>query len=158
MDCYILDTTVLSNFAHVRRPHLIWRTLGAHVFTTPMVMAELAAGVDAGFVPACDWEWLRILEADEGVTVMAGEFQRVLDAGEAESLAMAIHKGCAFLSDDLAARRLAASQGVRVSGTLGVLLKLVKMSEIELTEADRLLGDMMAKGYRSPVFTLSRLL
>ncbi len=158
MGCYILDTTVLSNFAHVRQPHLIRQALGVHVFTTPTVIAELTMGVDAGFVPACDWEWLRILEPDEGVAAMAGEFQRVLDAGEAASLAMAIHRGCAFLSDDLADRRLAASQSVRVSGTLGILLKLVKMGELELTEADRLLGEMMAKGYRSPVSTLSRLL
>ncbi|RME80973.1 MAG: DUF3368 domain-containing protein [Caldilineae bacterium] len=158
MGCYVLDTTVLSNFAHVGQPHLIQRALGLHVFTTPVVMAELAMGVEAGHVPACDWEWLKILEPNEDTATLISEFQRVLDAGEAESLAVAIQKGCIFLSDDLAARRLASSRDVKVSGTLGILLKLVKMGELDLDEADRLLQGMMAKGYRSPVSTLFRLL
>ena len=158
MGCYVLDTTVLSNFAHVQRPHLIWEALGEHVFTTPVVMAELAVGVEMGFAPACDWAWLQILEPDERSMALAGELGRVLDAGEAESLAMAIRQDCVFLSDDLAARRLALSRGVKVSGTLGILLKLVKQGALDMEEADGLLREMVAKGYRSPTSSLSRLL
>ncbi len=56
-----------------------------------------------------------------------------------------------FLSDDIAARRLAASRGVMVSGTLGVLRGLVQREFITLVEADRLLESMIEHGYRSPV-------
>jgi len=154
----MLDTTVLSNFAHVQRPHLIRSAMGETAFTTPIVMAELDKGVKGGWVPDCNWSWLQVLEPDKDVIAMASEFRRILDAGEAESLAMAKRQGCVFLSDDFAARRLASKQGVKVSGTLGVLIKLVKSGEIELSEANTLLQGMISKGYRSPVSNLSELL
>ena len=154
MGCYVLDTTVLSNFAHVRRPLLIRTALGESVLTTPVVMAELAQGVKAGYVPACDWDWLDILKPDERIRSLADELRRVVDGGEAESLAAALVQGCVFLSDDFAARELAKHHGVKVSGTLGILIRLVKSDRLSLDEADKLLQTMIAHGYRSPVSTL----
>ncbi len=53
------------------------------------------------------------------------ELSRQVDAGEAECLAVAVTRGYTFLSDDFAARRVAKTRGVAISGTLGVLLLLV---------------------------------
>ena len=158
MGCYVLDTTVLSNFSHVQRPDLVRAALGEQAFTTPAVRAELDAGMNIGLVAPCDWDWLSLLTPDERMTVLAQQFLQVLDTGEAESLAAVVVRECVFLSDDLAARRLVASQGVRVSGTLGVLILLVKRDVLDPKEADDLLRGMMAKGYRSPVASLSKLL
>jgi len=36
---YLLDTTVLSNFAHVQRPDLPRTVLGSNVTVTPNIMA-----------------------------------------------------------------------------------------------------------------------
>lgn len=157
MGCYVLDTTVLSNFAHARRPLLIRTALGENVFTTPVVMAELAQGMDMGYVPACKWDWLDVLKPDERIRRMADELRRVVDRGEAESLAAALVRGCVFLSDDFAARELAKHHGVKVSGTLGVLIKLVKLNALPISEADTLLAKMIEKGYRSPVTTIFEL-
>jgi len=154
MSCHVLDTTVLSNFSHVKRPRLVQLALGNAVFTTPIVMTELSNGINAGFVPQCDWRWLQVLLPDDETLVLMNTFQRVLDAGESESLSMAIQRGCLFLSDDFAARRLAKRRGVRVSGTLGILLRLVEINALTLLEANNLLLEMIANGYRSPVDSL----
>ncbi|WP_423224952.1 hypothetical protein [Candidatus Amarolinea aalborgensis] len=60
MPMAILDTTVLSNFAHVQRPDLLHVTLGNDAATTTVVLTELRSGEDLGLVPRCDWRWLRV--------------------------------------------------------------------------------------------------
>ena len=63
----ILDTTILSNFAHIQRPDLLQSVFQTDAVTTAVVMAELKAGVVLGWVPRCDWSWLHVttLTSDE---------------------------------------------------------------------------------------------
>ena len=122
-------------------------------------MGELQRGVQAGYLPACRWEWLRIWPPDAHIRAWAERFHRVVDAGEAEGLATALVLGCVFLSDDLAARRLARQHGVRVSGTVGILLRLVRTGIVPLPEAEALLMQMRTHGYyRAPAARLAEIL
>lgn len=155
---YLLDTTVLSNFAHVRRPDLPRTVLGPHVAVTPGVLAELRAGELAGLVPFCDWGWLTLLAPTAAESAAAADLERQLDPGEAECLAVALQRGYHFLSDDFAARRLAEAKGVIVTGTIGILLKGVATGVLALAEADGLLAEMIRHGYRAPVHSLTELL
>jgi predicted nucleic acid-binding protein len=157
MPLALLDTTLLSNFAQVRRPDLLRAALGTDAATTPAVMAEVRVGEALGLVPACDWGWLQILEPNADRRRLAADLARQLDPGEAECLAAALSVDGRFLSDDFAARRLAASRGVVVSGTLGVLAKLVEGGLLALDEADALLQQMIERGYRAPVRSLQDL-
>jgi predicted nucleic acid-binding protein len=63
-----------------------------------------------------------------------------------------------FCSDDFAARRLARSYGLTISGTLGVLVALVHDGQLSFEEAELLLQEMIRCGYRSPVDSLSGLM
>jgi predicted nucleic acid-binding protein len=154
----VIDTTVLSNFAHARRSDLLQAALGADAFTTPAVMAEFHAGEERRLVPVCDWHWLPVLELTPDEIKLAAQLRQQLGAGEAQCLAVAVSRGITFLSDDFAARRMASQHGVRVSGTLGVLLHLVQTGELALAEADDLLLTFVTHGYRSPVASLRQLL
>lgn len=82
------------------------------------------------------------------------QFARQLDPGEAECLSVALSRNCRFLSDDFAARRTAELKGLAVSGTLGVLARLIDAGLLSLAEADDLLAQMIDHGYRSPVRSL----
>ena len=157
MTCQVLDTTVLSNFAHVQRPDLLYRILGSTAITAANVMAELRMGEVRGLVPRCDWRWLAVVKPEPEEERLANAFRDRVDAGEAECLAMAILRHCAILTDDFAARRLAAEQGVPVSGTLGLLARLVQVQHLSLAHADRLLADMRSHGYRVPIRSLAEL-
>jgi predicted nucleic acid-binding protein len=152
----ILDTTLLSNFAHIQRPELLQVVL-IDAVTTATVLAELRAGVSLGWVPRCDWSWLTVVAPNDKEQAQAAHYTTVLDAGEAECLAIAKARGWVFASDDLAARRLAQHEGVAVSGTLGVLQKLVATHLLTLDEADACLAIMVSRGYRAPVKSLSDL-
>ena len=153
----ILDTTLLSNFAHIRRADLLRATLGGNAITTATVLAELRAGIALGWVPRCDWSWLTVVTLTGEEQAQAAHYTAILDVGEAECLAIANARGWVFASDDLAARRLAQQAGVAVLGTLGVLQKLVAVQLLTLDEADALLAVMVARGYRAPVRSLRAL-
>ncbi|HBY96524.1 MAG TPA: DUF3368 domain-containing protein [Chloroflexi bacterium] len=149
MSDMLLDTTLLSNFAHVQRPDLLRLAVGAEAATTPAVMDEIQAGEHLQLVPACDWSWLPVIElTDDERQAAAGV---PLGRGESECLAVAQARGGTLLSDDFAARRLARHLGISVPGTLGVLQTLVQAGHLSLDEADHLLAGMISHGYRSPV-------
>ena len=76
---------------------------------------------------------------------------------EASCLSLAIHRNYDLLTDDLDTRQLAAREGVSVSGTVGVLVSLVKESVISLKEGNRILKAFIDTGYFSPVETLDDL-
>jgi predicted nucleic acid-binding protein len=79
---------------------------------------------------------------------------RTLNAGEAACLAMALARECRVLTDDRDARELARHLQIPLSGTLGVLMRLVDIGYLSLDEADALLSQMVAAGYRSSVTAL----
>ena len=157
MPVILLDTTLLSNFPQVGRPDLLRAALGLLAATTPAVMAELHTGESLGLVPTCDWSWLQVLGPTAVERELAADLARQLDSGEAECLAAALSRQGRFLSDDLAARRMADSRQVQVSGTLGVLMRLTEAGLLTWAEADDLMTEMVRRGYRSPVRSLKDL-
>jgi len=81
-----------------------------------------------------------------------------LGEGEASCLAVAVQRGYKVATDDKDARRLARQLGVPLTGTVGILAVLVKKGHINLAEGNRLLREMIAAGYRSPMVTLEEVL
>lgn len=65
--------------------------------------------------------WLRIENLKNSSLVAA--LQLVVDAGEAEAIALASEKSCLLISDDKQARSAAKRLGVKVIGTVGVLVR-----------------------------------
>lgn len=153
----LLDNTVLSNFAAVGRPDLIRHALGADAATTEMVWREHQVGIQLGRLPAHDWSWLSIRRLDEMEMPLYHLFAQHLNAGEASCLAIAARSGARVFTDDRDARELAASRSIAVSGTLGLLVRLIDLQILTLSEADALLALMIAAGYRSPVVSLQQL-
>lgn len=56
-----------------------------------------------------------------------------------------------FVTDDLAARRLAEKKAVSLSGTLGILIALVRQKAFSLQEANIMLAAMIQRHFRSPI-------
>lgn len=149
----LADTTVLNNFAQIQRTDLLkaaWPDLAAPI----AVWNELELGVRRGLVPACDWSWLTLLDLTEREQIRAAEVGRALGPGESACIAAARSRGLLMLSDDWEARELGRSIGIEVSGSLGVLDRLVLKQILSLDEADALLAEMVRRGFRSPYQSL----
>lgn len=53
---------------------------------------------------------------------------------------------------------LAKAKGVNLTGTLGILISLVRDNTISLAEANNMLTEMIKNRYRSPVNSLDNLI
>jgi predicted nucleic acid-binding protein len=149
----LLDTTVLSNFARAGRLDLLRLAL-PEATTTALVLAELQRGASAGYFPVSDWEWLPVTELTVREEEHLAQLRTVLGDGEAACIAVLLERKGILLSDDLLARRHAQRRGIPVSGTLGILLSLVRAGLLSLDEANACLQEMIAHGYRSPARSL----
>lgn len=156
MTVSLVDTTVLNNLAQIERPELL-HLLTLEAATTTYVLAELQVGVNSGYVPACDWSWLPVLALTAEEKARMSAMLDVLDAGEASCVAVALSRGYRLLTDDAVARRYALWHGIAISGTLGMLLRLVESGNLSMEQANGYLATMVARGYRSPVKSLREL-
>lgn len=150
----LLDNTVLSNFARVGSAGQLAQTLSGRASTTEQVLEEFAAGVRLGLLPSVNWSWLPSLRLLASEHNLYTELRQELGAGEASCLAIAVHRNQRIFTDDRRCRRLAGRLGVGVSGTLGILVRLVKTSVLSLDDADHQLQAMIEAGYHSPFNSL----
>jgi predicted nucleic acid-binding protein len=163
----IANTTIISNFAAVGRLGLLCDVL-ERVFISTEIYAEIQDGLagDSAFYEGIEHHihpfaadgWLRLtaLEGDDELRLF-GELPDALHRAEASCLAIAAHRGWALLTDDARARKAAHNWNVVVSGTLGVLVQAVRRGLLTLEDADALLAEMIAAGYRSPYGSLAQL-
>lgn len=73
---------------------------------------------------------------DEPAGDLRDELIERLDCGEAESLAVAELYDGLLVTDDSTARAVARGRGVRLTGTIGVLIELVDTGVIDVATAD----------------------
>jgi predicted nucleic acid-binding protein len=151
----LLDNTVLSNFAIVRRTDLIRAAL-EEAATVPQVLDEFRAGVLRSRVPPIDWSWLSVLTLTDEELGLFKKFALRLNDGEAACLAVAALRGSRIVTDDRDAREIAAKMRVSVSGTIGLLVRLVDTRVLMAAQADELLAEMISAGYRSPIASLAQ--
>ena len=160
----VLDCCVVSNFALAGALGVLERICANGAWITDFTAAEVMRGIQAGHsrlrsVP----ESARAGRIRE-TALAAGdekrlfeELSRSLGLGEASSIAVAKARGFVFASDDRVARAEAASRGVPLTGTLGLLAKAVRAGVCDLREADRHLAAMVEAGFFSPVRSLGEI-
>lgn len=139
----ISNTSPLLYLHQTGRLDLLQRLYGT-VNLAPAVLSELHAGAALGIsVPEPgDLDWLRILPVRNLHLV---PLVTDLGPGETETIALGLeHPDSLLILDDLLGRRVARSAGLRVSGTLGVLLKAKRIGILpSMTEA---IADLRAAG------------
>ena len=154
----VLDNTVLTNFALVNRADLVMRLWPTAACTTPAASAEYGIGVSRGLLPSDVWADLPLVTPTEEESTFASSLSPRLGAGERTCLAVAVHRQGLFVSDDLDARRAAQWHGVPTTGTVGILVLCMRGDCLSREQANALLAEMIALGYRSPVASLESLI
>jgi len=165
---FIVNTTVISNFAEVNRLDMLQLAFDELAITT-QVYEEIQAGLSQGYdfyqnidshilpFSADGWLQLMTLQGTEELQLY-GSLLKQLHSGEASSLTIAHYHNLTFLTDDKKARKIATTLNVPVSGTLGTLLLLVQDDHLSITKADQLLARMVDNGYFAPVTSLRSLI
>jgi len=162
----ISNTTVISNFSLVDRLDLL-KSLFTFVYVTPEVQEEVIRGFQEGYSFLKNAlnqikvrsGWLRLVNFEtESEQESYYQFCNKLHTGEASCLAIAKYRNWLLLTDDYAARKIAKSNHIEISGTIGVLLSSVRQQIIDISNADELLTKMIAGNYRSPFKSISEFL
>ncbi len=155
----LIDNTVLSNFALVDEMVLLKDYCKDKGCLTNHVRAEFEQGIRQEIFIDVKLDWLKRvdLESPEETSLFANLVKR-LGSGEASCLAIAIYRKYDLLSDDMAVRKIALREGIRLSGSIGVLLELIRNERIHLETGNKVLRDFIVCGYFSPVDRLNEFL
>jgi len=153
----LIDNTVLSNFAIIRQAEAIQLAFDEQIGTTNQVYKELRAGEDLNRIPIVSWDWLVVIDLDDGELPQFVQLKQHLGRGEASCLAIASQRNWKIATDDKDARKWAIRLHIPHTGTLGVLGLLIKQNHLTLAQGNGWLSQMIDAGYRSPMKTLDRL-
>ncbi len=157
----IFDNCILSNFALSDSLNIIQTLYANTSYITDFVSAENIRGILKGYSglvrikEAVRERWLK-------ETTLKGKEEKVLfeslsvslGFGEASSIAVAKTRGYVFACDDKIARREASLLGVKLTGTIGILIKAVRKKAINSKKADQILSRMIYHGFYSPVSSI----
>lgn len=106
----VVDSTCLIGLERIGHLELLSGLLEP-ILAPPSVVSEF------GSRP----QWLTI-EAPVNAGIVAA-LKLVVDAGEAEAIALAYERGCRIILDDRKARVVARQLGISLTGTVGLLLR-----------------------------------
>jgi len=138
----VSDTSPLVALNHLRLLDLL-AELFDEVLVPPAVKAELGAGSTvwqpldlAGYV------FVRV-QAPQNAQRTA-ELAQVLDPGESEAVALAVELGATILIVEAEGRRVASRLGLRVTGTIAILLEAKRVGRLDSvkTAIDRLRSEL----------------
>ncbi len=167
----IFDNTVLSNFALTQCFDVLQRLYEGRAFIGRAVLREIQTGIESGWKypkllsrtrlqvvnQAIEAGWLQVANndlnsRDEMLEIkLALEYGEQFGTGEAEAMAIARIRGWILATDDGKARRFCQKNDIRLTGSLGILIKATQQETVSLTEADALHARMIDEGYRSPL-------
>lgn len=123
---------LLNDFQQILVPDTIWKEVSQH---RPSALRR----VDLPFIQST-----AKAPTNEPLQTMCRIFS--LDAGESEALAlMERYARAIFLTDDAAARLVAAQMGYKVHGTIGILIRSIRRRQREPEEVLNILGNIPAK-------------
>ncbi|MEI6214283.1 MAG: DUF3368 domain-containing protein [Desulfuromonadales bacterium] len=159
----IFDTVVISNFAKVGQLELLREMYPTNACCSGFVVAEVLRGFRQGHT---DLEQLvrhlaKGWPRQEELATLAERqlYARIsvsLGDGESACMALASERGYVFACDDRLARSEAVRLGIRLTGTVGILIKAARSGVIDLKKANAILKRMIAAGFYSPMARISK--
>ncbi len=157
---WFFDTVVLSNFLLVDADHILEKRYLGKGFITRAVYDEIINGITT--IPKLVAIEKLLLRKVLGIHPLSSseyklfiELTKHLGKGEASSIAAAKINSAIVVTDDRAARKQCLQMKIPVTGTIGILKAAFQSSQISLSEADSILEQMIARGFYSPVNSIS---
>jgi len=138
----ISNTTPILSFIKLNRLDIL-RDIYKEIIIPEAVYEELEKGKHKYYVDFSDESWIKIFKVRNKNLI--NQFQDELDKGEAEAIALAIEISAdLLLIDEKFGRKIAEKENIKISGTIGVLLKAKKLGIIN--EVKPLLYELIKKG------------
>ncbi len=154
----IFDTTVISNFAKAGELTLLRSLYPDNASCSGFVATEVLRGFQQGhadleaLVQLLAIGWPRQEELHSMIErQLFASISISLGDGESSCIALAAQRGYLFACDDRLARSEAIRLAIPLTGTVGILIKAVRSSTIDLKKANAILKRMTQAGFYAPV-------
>lgn len=116
----ICDTSCLILFDKIGQLELLRKCYGT-IYVTPKVADELGKALP---------EWIELKNATN--LAVRQTLEQILDAGEASAIALCLELPDSLIAlDDLKGRKIAKSLNLKVTGSLGILIKAKQNGHLE---------------------------
>ncbi|HMS39138.1 MAG TPA: DUF3368 domain-containing protein [Pyrinomonadaceae bacterium] len=129
----ISDSTCLIGLERVGRLDIL-----PALFDSVIIPPEVGREFGGSF------EWLKVESLKNNL--LSAALEMVVDAGEAEAIALASEKDCLLITDDKQARAAAKRLGVNIIGTVGILIRAKQNGS--LSEIKTILDALDANDFR----------
>ena len=142
----ICNSTPLIAFARIGRLRLLKKIVGELVIPTAVAdeISDYGPG-QPGFIDISQETWIK--KSAVKSQRQAQLLLPVLDLGEAEVITLALEKSAKLvLIDELTGRHVAESLGLRVTGSVGILIRAKESGEIDAIKP--YLDEMIRQGVR----------
>jgi len=136
----ISDTTCLIGLSNIGQINILQEIFGS-IIVTPEVAEEYRD-------PLPEWITVQAVSDTDKITV----FHRFIGLGEASAIALAMETdGTLLIVDDRRARQFALSLGLKITGTLGLLIQAYEDGIIQ--DIDSIIACLREIGFRLPTNT-----
>jgi predicted nucleic acid-binding protein len=160
---FVFDTVSLANFLLTDASKVLVLRYSGRAFITEQVYDELTSGMHSrpglkNVVTLLSKKHLSLVAMTQRDRVLYSTHIANLGRGEASCIAMAFSRGWKVVTDDRAARVHGVEIGIKVTGTIGILKAACLDKQLQASEADRILREMIDQGFYSPVSRITDLL
>ena len=141
----VSNATPLIALSRINRLELLKQYFAEIIIPEAVYREVVVAGGDLyGAKEVKNLDWVRVQKVKNNLAVKA--LETIVDKGEAEAITLAAEINANLLIiDDADGRKTALGLGLKITGTVGVLLMAAKEGKLELKGA---LDQLLAAGFR----------
>ncbi|HEX9914953.1 MAG TPA: DUF3368 domain-containing protein [Candidatus Bathyarchaeia archaeon] len=163
----VSDSSPLIWLAKAGRIRLLQELFEEVLVPSEVYNEVVSEGLKAGFSDALAVEeavkegWMKVVSLaanDEETSSRISVGAKEIHLGEAQAIAFARSTGETLLMDESSGRTLAEALGVRVRGTLFVVLRSLRRGHLSKREAKDMISGMVSKGFRLEPRLLTKVL
>jgi len=163
----VSNTSPLIWLARIGKITLLKNLFGEVIIPEEVYREAVERGLQEGFSDALaikeciEQGWIKVSKLDERETKYCQKMTEhafEIHLGEAQAIILARKKDAILLMDESSGRAFAETLGMKVNGTLYVLMKALREELLDKPEAKELVLALVGKGFRIEPTLLARIL
>jgi predicted nucleic acid-binding protein len=163
----VSNTSPLIWLSKIGRISLLKELFGEVVIPEEVYKEAVERGLQEGFSDALvikdavDQGWIKISKLDENETLLCQKMMKhafEIHLGEAQAIVLAQRLRSLLLIDESSGRAFAEAWGLKVKGTIYVILSALRQGSLDCVEAKETLLTLVDKGFRIEPSFLARII
>jgi predicted nucleic acid-binding protein len=163
----VSNTSPLIWLSKIGRISLLKELFGEVVIPEEVYKEAVERGLQEGFSDALvikdavDQGWIRISKLEENETLLCQKMMKhafEIHLGEAQAIVLAQRVRSLLLIDESSGRAFAEAWGLKVKGTIYVILSALRQGSLDCVEAKETLLTLVDKGFRIEPCFLARII